>query len=111
MQSRIQKDKREHDPTTCHSRQDIREPLIVPGKFSCEPVNDECQHKTDRTSEKYQYTRNVVSGLVELAEIPSVSHQDQRCNTDLQKRDYFPHYFMLNVYGSKREDAVVKSFR
>ena len=99
-----------HNPATHHPRQNIREPFVVPGKFPCEPVDDEYQHESNRAGEKQQYPRDVVSGLVELAEIPSVRHQDQRRDAHLKDVFYF-HCLMLNVYGSKREEAVIKSFR
>jgi hypothetical protein len=52
MQPRIHKDKPKHNPTTCYPCQNIREPLVVPGKFPREPVNDKRQHESNRAGEK-----------------------------------------------------------
>ena len=97
--------------TRNHPGQNIREPLIVPGKFSREPVNEQRQHETHRAGKEQKYPCDIISRHVKLTEIPSISHQDQRGNPDLQKGKYFLHGFIINVCGSKRDDAAINSFK
>lgn len=50
----------------------------MPGIFPVEQGEDNSQNECNQPGHEQLNTRNIMPGLVELPEVPSVTHQDQR---------------------------------
>jgi hypothetical protein len=78
MQPDDHQNESKYDHAARKSCQDTKIPFLMPGKFSGEKIKDYCKHESNNPIDEQEYPSNIVPGLVELTQVPAVTHQDDR---------------------------------
>ena len=54
--------------------QEVHEPIAMPGIFPGKQANAKRKRQANRSGDKQQNTGNIIPGLMELPEVPTINH-------------------------------------
>jgi hypothetical protein len=95
MQPRIYQDHGKNDPTARQSGQGVYIPFLMPGISPGQHEKEYCQYQSDCPGNKQKDPGNVRARLVQLPEIPAVTHQETWRNTNGERAKNF-HFSSCN---------------